>query len=216
VLLGPDGGHPRRSNYARRVFRPACDGRYQPQPSKPPRLTIVDASAWPGIPVTTWAPAPPGDAAFTRPRGRGIRPIPEDTPVACWLPVKFGLNPHGMRHGHKTWMAEDGIPEILAEHRLGHEVPGMRGLYAHTSERMRDDLRAALQAPLGGLAPRTGRPPRALTRPAARRTPGALSRPSTGRNDTTRHPARQTHTRRQGEDDLPNSSQNSGRSHPRN
>jgi hypothetical protein len=43
-------------------------------------------------------------------------------------------------------MAEDGIPEILAEQRLGHEVPGMRGLYAHTSDRMRDDLKAALQA----------------------------------------------------------------------
>jgi hypothetical protein len=66
VFLGPDGGHPRRSNYARRVFRPACDGRYQPQPSKAPRLTIVDASAWPGIPVTTWAPAPPA-----MPRSRG-------------------------------------------------------------------------------------------------------------------------------------------------
>jgi hypothetical protein len=108
--------------------------------------TIVDASAWPGIPVTTWAPAPPGDAAFTRPRGRGIRPILEDIPVACWLPVKYGLNPHGMRHGHKTWMAEDGIPEILAEQRLGHEVPGMRGLYAHVSDRMREDLKATLQA----------------------------------------------------------------------
>ena len=43
-------------------------------------------------------------------------------------------------------MAEDGIPEILAEQRLGHDVPGMRGLYAHVSPRMRDDLIAALQA----------------------------------------------------------------------
>ena len=43
-------------------------------------------------------------------------------------------------------MAEDGIPEILAEQRLGHQVPGMRGLYAHASTRMRDDLKAALQA----------------------------------------------------------------------
>jgi hypothetical protein len=43
-------------------------------------------------------------------------------------------------------MAEDGIPEILAEQRLGHEVPGMRGLYAHASERMRDELKHALQA----------------------------------------------------------------------
>jgi hypothetical protein len=43
-------------------------------------------------------------------------------------------------------MAEDGIPQILAEQRLGHQVPGMRGLYAHASARMRDDLKAALQA----------------------------------------------------------------------
>ena len=42
-------------------------------------------------------------------------------------------------------MAEDGIPEILAEQRLGHQVPGMRGLYAHASDRMRDDLKHALQ-----------------------------------------------------------------------
>ena len=43
-------------------------------------------------------------------------------------------------------MAEDGIPEILAEQRLGHQVPGMRGLYAHASQRMRDELTADLQA----------------------------------------------------------------------
>jgi hypothetical protein len=41
--------------------------------------------------------------------------------------------------------AGDGIPEILAERRLGHDVPGMSGLYAHVSQRMRDDLTAALQ-----------------------------------------------------------------------
>jgi hypothetical protein len=55
------------------------------------------------------------------PRGRGIQPIHEGAPLACWLPVKFGLTPHGLRHSHKTWMAEDGTPEILAEQRLGHE-----------------------------------------------------------------------------------------------
>ncbi len=66
--------------------------------------------------------------------------------TSTWLPVRPGLTPHGLRHSHKTWMAEDGIPEILAEQRLGHEVPGMRGLYAHASDRMRDDLKAALQA----------------------------------------------------------------------
>jgi integrase len=146
VFLGPDGGHCRRSNYARRVFRPACDGRYHPGTGQPARLVIAEASAWPGVPVATWPAAQPGNSAFTPPRGRGVQPIPEHVPLACWLPVKFGLTPHGLRHSHKTWMAEDGIPEILAEQRLGHEVPGMRGLYAHTSDRMRDDLKHALQA----------------------------------------------------------------------
>jgi hypothetical protein len=43
-------------------------------------------------------------------------------------------------------MAEDGIPEILAEQRLGHDVPGMRGLYTHVTQAMRENLTAALQA----------------------------------------------------------------------
>jgi integrase len=145
VFLGPDGGHYRRSGYARRVFRPACDGRRDVAPGRPGRLIVTDATIWPGLPVTTWPPAQPG-VAFAPPCGRGIQAIPEDTPLASWLPLKPGLTPHGLRHGHKTWMAEDGIPEILAEQRLGHEVPGMRGLYAHASDRMRDDLKAALQA----------------------------------------------------------------------
>ena len=77
--------------------------------------------------------------------GSGEQPA-GDAPLACWLPVRDGLTPHGLRHGHKTWMAEDGIPEILAEQRLGHQVPGMRGLYAHASQQMREKLTAALQA----------------------------------------------------------------------
>jgi hypothetical protein len=43
-------------------------------------------------------------------------------------------------------MAEDGIPEILAEQRLGHDVPGMRGLYTHVTQTMRENLTVALQA----------------------------------------------------------------------
>jgi hypothetical protein len=77
--------------------------------------------------------------------GSGEQPA-SDVPLACWLPVKDGLTPHGLRHSHKTWMAEDGIPEILAEQRLGHQVPGMRRLYAYASQRMRDELTADLQA----------------------------------------------------------------------
>jgi hypothetical protein len=102
VFLGPDGGRYRRSNYARRVFRPACDGQYHPGTGQPARLVIADASAWPGLPVATWPSAEPGTGVFTTPRGRGIEKIPEDVPLACWLPVKQGLTPHGLRHSHRT------------------------------------------------------------------------------------------------------------------
>ncbi len=145
VFLGPEGGHYRRSNYARRVFRPACDGRHESASGRPGQVIITDTTVWPGVPVAAWPPADPG-VAFMPPSGRGIQAIPAGAPLACWLPLKIGLTPHGLRHSHKTWMAEDSLPEILAEQRLGHEVSGMRGLYAHASDRMRDDLKAALQA----------------------------------------------------------------------
>jgi hypothetical protein len=186
VFYSPEGGHYRRSNFARRVFRPACDGRYEPAGGRPGRLVVVHATAWPGSPAASWPPTVPGKR-FTPPSGRGIPRLVStggtgrcrscgravklrldgkvvthktmdkhcpgsgqqpsgDAPLACWLPVKDGLTPHGLRHSHKTWMAEDGIPEILAEQRLGHDVPGMRGLYAHASPRMREELLAALQA----------------------------------------------------------------------
>jgi integrase len=167
VFLGPEGGHYPRSNYARRVFGPACDGRHEATPSRPARVVIADVTAWPGIPVAAWPAAQPGTSpaaqaqmrtpagtapgsptvGYVPPRGRGIQAIQEDIPLACWLPIKLGLTPHGLRHSHQTWMAEDGtIPEILAEQRLGHQIPGMSGLYAHASDRMRDELKAALQA----------------------------------------------------------------------
>jgi integrase len=96
LFLSPDGGHHRRSNYARRVFRPACDGRHQATGSRPARVVIADATTWPGIPVAAWPPAQPS-ASYAPPTGRGIRGIPDSTPLGCWLPIKPGLTPHGLR-----------------------------------------------------------------------------------------------------------------------
>ena len=59
MFLGPDGGHHRNSNYARCVLRPACDGRHPPANRSPARLVMVDATAWPSIPVASWPPAVP-------------------------------------------------------------------------------------------------------------------------------------------------------------
>ena len=71
-------------------------------------------------------------------------------------------------------MAEDGIPEILAEQRLGHQVPGMRGLYAHASQRMRDELTADLQARWEEIPAGARRHRPALHSPAARHPAGAI------------------------------------------
>jgi hypothetical protein len=96
-------------------------------------------------------------------------------------------------------MAEDGIPEILAEQRLGHQVPGMRRLYAHASGRMRDDLKHALQArwedslrDRAAIAPRSPvplldgllAPLRAAAQPPANQTaPGETPRHQPSRGD---------------------------------
>jgi hypothetical protein len=69
----------------------------------------------------------------------------EDTALASWLPVLPALTPHGLRHGHQTWMDEAGITDVLKSERMGHEVPGMRGVYGHVSASMRAELTAALQ-----------------------------------------------------------------------
>ena len=39
----------------------------------------------------------------------------------------------------------DGIPEVLKTERMGHEMPGMHGVYGHVSPAMRADLKATLQ-----------------------------------------------------------------------
>ena len=77
--------------------------------------------------------------------GAGQAPA-EDMAVASWLPVLRRVTPHGLRHGLQTWMDEDGIPEVLKTERMGHEMPGMHGVYGHVSPGMRASLKTALQA----------------------------------------------------------------------
>jgi hypothetical protein len=42
-------------------------------------------------------------------------------------------------------MDEDGITDVLKSERLGHEEPGMRGIYGHVSPEMRRELKSGLQ-----------------------------------------------------------------------
>jgi integrase len=76
--------------------------------------------------------------------GSGTRPG-EPPSLANWLPLRPGLTAHGLRHGHQTWLDDLGIRYVLQSERMGHEVPGMRGVYSHITSGMRAELREGLQ-----------------------------------------------------------------------
>lgn len=73
------------------------------------------------------------------------RPACDGHRACAWEPILAGFRFHDLRHTHRTWMDEDGIAESLKSQRLGHQLPGIRGVYAHVTEPMHRPLRAALQ-----------------------------------------------------------------------
>lgn len=150
LWLGPGGGHPRNSNFARRAFIPATWGWYPKRAKRRDEAApvLVDvATCWPGRPLPAWPAAEPGQP-FTPPwgRGNGIPRVDLDrVHPASWLPLAPGLTPHGLRHAHNTWMIEDDIPEVLRHDRLGHQMDGIKAVYSHVSRDMRARLAAALE-----------------------------------------------------------------------
>jgi integrase len=81
TFLGPGRTHARRSDFARRFFRPAADGRYPAQGGRRPRpatpVLVDTSSSWPGVA----APASFADGVFEVPASRGILRRPEQLPV---------------------------------------------------------------------------------------------------------------------------------------
>jgi integrase len=60
-------------------------------------------------------------------------------------PVVAGMHFHDLRHSHKTWLIEDAIPEIAQARRLGHRLPGVRGIYSHSTPAMQQRIIQSLQ-----------------------------------------------------------------------
>jgi integrase len=52
---------------------------------------------------------------------------------------------HDLRHTHKTWMIEDVFHEVAQDKRLGHRLPGVRGIYSHVSPAVEQRLVDGLQ-----------------------------------------------------------------------
>ncbi|WP_433382854.1 hypothetical protein [Streptosporangium sp. CA-115845] len=173
LFLTGERGHYQRGHFSTRVMRPAADGVYPGRmdrgKARPARPVLADVAvygpapergraqvlegeyAWPGRPVHwPWPYAVVGEP-FDPPRGRGrpnwsAWPESERAHLVSWLPIRPGLTPHGLRHGHQTWMDDTGIKKTLKVERMGHEDTSMSGRYGHPTEGMREQLREVLQA----------------------------------------------------------------------
>lgn len=65
-----------------------------------------------------------------------------------WMrqPLVEGITFHEAgRHTHRTWLAEDEIPEVARAARLGHKVPGMARVYEHVTPRMQERILSVLE-----------------------------------------------------------------------
>ncbi|SDY44158.1 Site-specific recombinase XerD [Micromonospora pattaloongensis] len=95
------------------------------------------------------------DTVFCGARGAYLRrssmsrrvwgPAVNGNPRAHTGPVIQGMHFHDLRHTHKTWLIEDDIPEVAQAQRLGHRLPGVRGIYSHVTPAMRQRITDALQ-----------------------------------------------------------------------
>ncbi|EXG79235.1 phage integrase family protein [Cryptosporangium arvum DSM 44712] len=146
VFLGARGGHHQRSHFSERIMRPAADGWYTGRSNRPRMPVLVDLNQpYPGAILPPWPANDPAAPPHVPQRRRGLRQPPADAALASWLPVLNGLTPHGLRHGHKTWMDEAKIHRSLSTDRMGHEVPGMDGIYGHITPGMRRELLSVLE-----------------------------------------------------------------------
>jgi integrase len=62
-----------------------------------------------------------------------------------WGPIQPGMHFHDLRHAHKTWLIEDGVPQVLQHQRLGHKLVGASGIYSHVAAPMIEAMLFALQ-----------------------------------------------------------------------
>jgi integrase len=123
LFLGPDGGHPRRSNYADRYLTPAAEGLY-PARQGVRRPVYVTAEQWPGIPI----------------RKGNRRAKAADLAEATWPNLIGKFKPHDDRHTHATWLDAANLNKVIQMDRRGHAMPGMDAVYNHITPEMRQHL----------------------------------------------------------------------------
>ncbi|MFF5100021.1 MULTISPECIES: site-specific integrase [Actinosynnema] len=90
----------------------------------------------------------PGDGLLRRAnfRRRVWLPAVSGDLAREWGPILAGLHFHDLRHTQKTWLIEDGVPEVLQCKRLGHRMAGVSARYSHVTQVMVDAMLRGLQA----------------------------------------------------------------------
>lgn len=82
---------------------------------------------------------------------RALRPAVDGTGYLVHLPVELdpvkpGLTFHGLRHGHKTWMIAEGVPEVAQARGLGHILGDrIQETYSHVAAEVEQRLLDGLQ-----------------------------------------------------------------------
>ena len=62
------------------------------------------------------------------------------------MPIRPGLTFHGLRHSHKTWLIDDGMPEIPQARRLGHHLSNrVVEAYSHVAADLNQRLLEGLE-----------------------------------------------------------------------
>lgn len=86
-----------------------------------------------------WRPIADGAKEDEGPRMPGQRVA---LPV---VPSFAGKRLYLIRHGHKAWLDEDGHSRFAVESRMGHEVPGVEGVYSSVTVPMERAIMKKLQ-----------------------------------------------------------------------
>lgn len=68
-------------------------------------------------------------------------------PLPGWPAVKAykGKRLYLLRHGHKEWLDEGGARRVAVEARMGHELPGVEGVYSNVTTVMEREIMGQLQ-----------------------------------------------------------------------
>jgi hypothetical protein len=62
-----------------------------------------------------------------------------------WAPVQPTMHFHDLRHNHKTWLIEDGVPRVVQLQRLGHKPKDASDRYSHVTRTMIEAMLTGLE-----------------------------------------------------------------------